>query len=169
MVAPKTPPEKPEGPLQPVDTSSQVSTKVAEASLEDIPTGISPIAAVSRTRSITPLVDAMELQENANKALKDLLTAKASIDAHRELAIELCQNESQAAESIKEAKAVCSWVTLDAQTTCSLLTLDTKTNCSWVILEAKTACSGGGQGSQDNQRPYHPRGQSYLFQNHQRD
>ena len=118
---------------------------MAEASLEDIPTSISPIAAVSRTRSITPLVDAMELQENANKALKDLLTAKASIDAHRqravwELAIELCQNESQAAESIKEAKAVCSWVTLDAQTTCSWLTLDTKTNCSWVILEAKTAC-----------------------------
>ena len=88
----------------------------------------------------------MELWANANKALEDLLTTKVSIDTHRqrdiwELCIELCWNESQAAESIKEAKAVCSWATLDAQTTCSWLTLDAKTNCSRVILEAKTACS----------------------------
>ena len=45
------------------------------------------------------------------------------------------------AESIKEAKAICSWVILDAQTTCSWLTLDAKTNCSWAILDTKTACS----------------------------
>ena len=88
----------------------------------------------------------MELWVNANKALKDLLITKASIDAHRqravwELGTELHQNESQAAESIKEAKAICSRATLDAQTTCSQLTLDAKTNCSWVILDAKTACS----------------------------
>ena len=119
----------------PVDTSSQVSPEVAEASLQDIPTSISPIAAVSRTRNITPLVDVMELWANANKALKDLLTTKASTDAHRwravwELGIELHQNKSQAAESIKETKAVCSQVTLDTQTTCSWLTIDTKTNCS---------------------------------------
>ena len=85
-------------------------------------------------------------RHNVNKALNDLLTTKASIDAHRqraiwELGIVLHQNESQAAESIKEAKAVCSQVTLDAQTTCSWLTLEAKTNCSWAILEAKTTCS----------------------------
>ena len=119
---------------------------MAEASLEDIPASISPIAAISRTRSVTPLVDAMELWANANKALKDLLTTKASIDTHRwraiwKLGIVLHQNESQAAKSIKQAKAVCSQVTLDAQTTCSQLTLEAKTNCSWAILEAKTACS----------------------------
>ena len=68
-VVPTTSPQKPEGPLQPVDTSSQVSAEVVEASLEDIPTSIPPIAAVSRTRSITPPVDAMELWANANKAL----------------------------------------------------------------------------------------------------
>ena len=49
-----TPPQKPEGPSQPVDTSSQVSAEVAEASLEDIPISISPIAAISRNGSITP-------------------------------------------------------------------------------------------------------------------
>ena len=118
---------------------------MAEASLEDIPTSISPIAAISRTGSITPPVDAMELWANANKALKDLLTTKASIDAHRQtafrgLGIVICHNESQAVESIKEAKAVCSWVTLDAQTTCSWLTLEAKTNCSQAILEARTTC-----------------------------
>ena len=146
VVVPMPPPQKSEELLQPVDTSSQVNAEVAEASLEGIPTSISPIAVASRARNITPLVDTMELWTNANKALKDLLTTKASIDAHRwkaiwELGTELHQNESQAAKSIKEAKAITSWATLDAQTTCSQLTLDAKTNCSWVILDAKTACS----------------------------
>ena len=134
MVVPMTPPQKSGEPLWPVDTSSQMSVQVAEASLGDIPASISPIAAVSRTRSVTPPMDIMELWTNANKALNDLLTTKASIDAWRwravwELGIVLCQNESQAAGSIKEAKAVCSQVTLDAWIT-----------CSWLILEAKTAC-----------------------------
>ena len=146
VAVPTTPPQKPERPPQPVDTSSQASAKVAEASLEDIPDSISPIATISRTRSITPPVDAMELQANANKALEDLLTTKASIDTHRqraiwELGIVLCCNESQAAKSIKQAKAVCSQAILDAQTTCSWLTLETKTNCSQAILEVKSACS----------------------------
>ena len=139
-------PQKPERPSQPVDTSSQVSTEAAEASLEDIPTSISPIAAVSRTRSITPPVDELELLASANKVLEDFLSTKASIDTHRwramwELGIALCQNESKAAESIKEAKAACSQVTLDAHATCSQLTLEARTNCSWAILEAKTTCS----------------------------
>ena len=143
---PTTPPQQLEGPLQPVDTSSQASTEAMEASLEDIPTNISPIAAISRTRSVTPPVDALELWANAHKALEDLLATKASIDTHRwkaiwELGIVLCQNESQAAESIKQAKASCSQVTLDAHTICSQLTLEAKTNCSQAILEAKTACS----------------------------
>ena len=124
MVIPMPLPQKSEELLQPIDTSSQASAEVAEASLEGIPTSISPIAAVSRARSITPLVDAMELWANANKALEDLLTTRVSIDVHRwraiwELGTELCQNESQAAKSIKEAKAIFSWVTLGAQTTCS--------------------------------------------------
>ena len=141
-----TPPQKPERPPQPVDISSQVSAEAAEASLEDIPASTSPIAAVSRTGSITPPVDELELQANANKALEDILPTKASIDTHRwramwELSIALHQSESQAAESIKEVKAACSQATLNAHTTCSWLNLEAKTNCSQVILEAKTACS----------------------------
>ena len=140
------PPQKTERPSQPVDTSSQASTKVAEASLENIPTSLSPIAAISRTGSSTPPVDELELWASVNKALEDFLSTKASIDTHRqravwELGIALCQSKSRVAKSIKEAKAACSQATLDAHATCSQLTLKAKTNCSWVILEAKTTCS----------------------------
>ena len=126
-VVPMTPPQKPEGPPWPVDTSSQANAEVMEASLVDIPASISPIAAISRTRSIPPPVDELELWANANKALEDFLTTKASIDACRQraiwdLSIVLHESESQAAESIKEAKAACSQATLYAQTTCSWLT-----------------------------------------------
>ena len=60
---------------------------------------ISPIAAASWPRSITPPVDTMELWENANKALEELLATKASIDTCRwraiwELGMELHQNKS---------------------------------------------------------------------------
>ena len=95
-----------------LDISSQASAQdhaeMAEASLEGVPTTISPIAATTRFESITPSADVAELKENANKALKELLAMKASIDAHRqravwELGMELHQNESKATKSLKEA------------------------------------------------------------------
>ena len=65
--------------------------------------------------------------------------------------MELHQNESQVTESIKETKAICSQVTLDAEvlcfatikeakTICSHVTLDTKATCSWVTLDTKAVC-----------------------------
>ena len=80
----------------------------------------------TRSRSITPPEDTAELQENANKALEELLATKSSIDACRqralwELGMELCQNESKTAESIKEARAICSHVTLDAEALCFVI------------------------------------------------
>ena len=90
----------------------------------------------------------MELQENANKGLKELLTTIASIDAHRqraiwELGMELRQNKSQASKSIKEAKAVCSQVMLDAQASCFGTVKEAKAACIAVVKEAKMtrACS----------------------------
>ena len=67
----------------------------------------------------------------SNKALEELLVTKASSDACKqraiwELGMELHQNESQATESIKEAKAICSWVTLDAKTACSVAVKEAK-------------------------------------------
>ena len=58
-----------------------------------------------------------------------------------ELGVALCQNESKAAASIKEAKTACSQATLNSHATCSWLTLEAKTNCSQAILEVKTICS----------------------------
>ena len=138
-----TPPWKPEGPLQAVNTSSQVSIEVVEASLEDIPTNISPTAAISRSRSVSPLVDLAELWTNANRTLDDLLNTKGSIDARIwravwELGVILHQNESQVATSIKEAKVICSQVTLDAQTACSWLILEAKTDFLVAVKKAKT-------------------------------
>ena len=103
---------------------------------------------------VTPPADAAELQENSNKALEELLATKASIDTHRwraiwELGMELHQNESKATESIKEARVVCSWVTLDAKALCfttvkeakaiwSSVTLDSKALFFTMVKEAKT-------------------------------
>ena len=93
VVTPMPPPKKSGELLQPVDTSSQASAEVAEASLEGIPTSISPIAVASRTGSITPMVDAMSFGQT--KPSRICLTTKASSDACRqravwELGIELC-------------------------------------------------------------------------------
>ena len=135
-------PHKPKELLQLVDTLSQASAKMAEESLGGIPTTISPIAMTTRSGSITPPADAAELQENANKALEELLATKASIDAHRhqaiwELGMELHQNESEATKSIKETRAICSWVTLDAKALCFATIKETTAICSYVTLDAK--------------------------------
>ena len=139
------PSHQPKELLQPVDTSSQVSTEMAEASLEGIPTSISPIAGTSRSESISPPVDAIELHANANKALQELLSTKASIDTCRqraiwELGIELWQKESKAVESIKEAKAACSQDNLDAQALSFMTVKEAKAICSRATLEAKAIC-----------------------------
>ena len=146
------PPHKPKELPKLVDTSSQVSTlddvEMAEASLEVVPTTISPIAMTTRSRSITPPADAAELWEKANKALEELLATKSSIDAHRqrairELGMELCQIESETAESIKEARAVCSHVTMHAEVLCFSTVKEAKVTCIQTIKEAKAthACT----------------------------
>ena len=155
------PPNKPKELPQPVDTSSQLSAlddaEMAEASLEGVPTTISPIAVTTRSRNITPPADMAEIWENANKALEELLATKASIDTHRqraiwELGMELCRNESATADSIKEARAICSCVTLDTEALCFATVRgakvtyvqtikEAKTTCTCTIWEAKAACS----------------------------
>ena len=87
-----------------------------------------------------------ELQENANKALEELLATKASIDACRqtaiwELGIELCWNESETTESIKEARAICFCVTLDAKALCFTVIKEAKTTQACTIWEVEAACS----------------------------
>ena len=144
------PPHKPKELPQLVDTSSQVSTQdddeMAEASSEGVPTPISPIAMPTRSRSITPPTDTAELQENASKVLEELLATKASIDAHRqraiwELGMEHHWNESKTTKSIKEPRAICFHVSLDAKALCFATIKEAKTTQACTIWEAKAVCS----------------------------
>ena len=129
------PPHKLKDPPKPVDTSCQVSTlddvEMAETSLGEVPTTISPIAVAPRSRSITPPTDAGQLGEKANRALEELLATKSSIDISRqkavwELGMELCWNDSETAESIKEAKAICTRTIREAKTACSVAIREAK-------------------------------------------
>ena len=118
---------------------------MVEASLEEVPTTISPIAKTPGSRSGTPPADASHLQEKANKALEELLATKSSIDTHRqkvvwELGMELCQNDSETTESIKEARAICTHATLDAKALCSATVKEAKATCACTIQEAKALC-----------------------------
>ena len=93
---------------------------MAEASLGEVPTIISPIAVTPRSRSITPPADVGQLQEKANKGLEEVLATKSSINACRqkvvlELGMELHQNDSKTVESIREARAICTHVAMDAE------------------------------------------------------
>ena len=139
-------PQRPESLPPPANTSSQASIDEGEASLEDIPANISPIAAISRSDSTSALMDLTELQMNTNKALDDLLSTKGSIDARRQrdvwdLGVMLHQNESQAATTVHEARTICSQTSLGIWTACSKLILETKTGYLVAVKEAKTTRS----------------------------
>ena len=129
-----------------MDSSSQVSTpddaEMAEASLEEISTTISPIAEAPGPSSSTPPTDTSHLWEKANKALGELLATKSFINAHRwkvvwELGMELCQNDSETTESIKEARDICTHATQDAEALCSTTVKEAKATCAHTIQEAK--------------------------------
>ena len=85
-VATTSPPQKSEVTIPPVDTSSQTTMEEVEGSLEDIPANISPIDAIHSSRSASPLVDPLELQANANRAIENMLHLKRSLDVKRQRA-----------------------------------------------------------------------------------
>ena len=121
---------KPSGHLIPGEHSDDI--EMAEASLGEVPTIISPIAVTPRSRSITPPADVGQLWENTNKALEELLATKSSIDVCRqkavwELGMELHQNDSKTAESIKEARAICTCTIWEAKTACSVAIREAET------------------------------------------
>ena len=140
------PPQKSQVTVPPVDTSSQASIEEAEGSLEDIPTNISPIAAIYSSRSASPLVDPSELQANANRAIDNMLHLKRSLDIKRqratwELGVLLHQNKSQGAASIATAKAIYSQAVLEAKTNFLATVMEAKTTRCHSIQAAEAACS----------------------------
>ena len=119
---------------------------MAEASLEEVPMTISPIAMTPGSWSSIHPTAAGHLQEKANKALEELLAPKSSIEAGRwkvfwELGMELCQNDCETVESIIEARAICTCTTLDAKALCSATVKEAKATCTHTIWEAEAFCS----------------------------
>ena len=93
-------PTKLEDFARPVDTSSQVSAP-GDAEMQDGPPGGNPCCLLSyspdnqQPSGDAPGSDAVHPQEEANKALGELLVIKSSIDAHQqklvwELSMALC-------------------------------------------------------------------------------
>ena len=102
-----------------------------DASLEEIPTPSSPTAEVPEPNSDTPPTDVAHLQEEANKALGDLLMVKSSIDAHQqklvsEFTMAICENHSETTESVKEAKTICTCSLQEAENCCSVAIKETE-------------------------------------------
>ena len=135
---------------RPANTSSQVSTpddaEMAEASLEEIPTAPSPTVETPGPSGSSPPADAGHLWEEANKALGRLLATKLSINTHWqklvwELGMDLCQNDSETSESIKEANVICAHSTQEAETLCSTTIKEAKASCVHSIQEAESLCS----------------------------
>ena len=140
-----SPPQKSEVTVPPVDMSSQASMEEAEGSPEGIPTNISLIAAVCSSRSASPLVDASELQANANRAIDNMLHLKRSLDVKRqratwEFGAILHQNESQGVALIAAAKAVCSQAVTEAKTNHQTAATEAKTTKHCPIQAAEVTC-----------------------------
>ena len=75
--------------------------------------------------------------------------------------MELCQNDPETVESIKEARAICTHTTLDAEALCSATVKEAKATYTHTIWKAKTLCStairdaktqGASQGDSLHQR-----------------
>ena len=81
------PPQKAEVPAPPLDTSSQASVEEVETSLESNPINVYPPMAACSSHSDSPMVDLMELQEDANLAVNYMLSVKRSLDLKRQQAI----------------------------------------------------------------------------------
>ena len=114
---------------KPVDMSSQMSTpnnvEMEDASLEEIPTPSSLTVEALGPSSDALSPDVAHLWEEANKALGDLLVIKSSLDAHHqklvlEFDMALHENDSEAMESIKEAKGICTHSIWESQDCCSV-------------------------------------------------
>ena len=143
VTATMSPPCRSEVTTPPADTSSQASIEEAEGSLEDVPTNISLIAAAYSSRSISPPVDLLELQANANRAIDNMLHLKGTLNIKRqraawELGVLVHQIEAQESALVNEAEAIRSQAIFDAQMICSQSVLEAKTNCLVAVREAKT-------------------------------
>ena len=134
-------------PVQPLDTSSQVSAAEMEGSIGSNPVCNSPIAVVYSSCSGSPMMDLSELQANANLAVNQMLSNKRSLDLDRQWAIQdfvvlLQQWEAEEATTNKRARTVHSRNDLNARVKCAKAVMKAKYEYSVAVQEARaTRCN----------------------------
>ena len=115
-----------------------------------------PVETLGPSRE-APSLDVAQLQEEANKALGQLLAARSFIDAQwrkqvSNFGMALCQNELETTEAIKEAKALCAHTIQDVETCWAariskakvlhaICIKEIEDNCSHASAEAENSCS----------------------------
>ena len=126
-----SPPQKTEVPVQPLDTSSQVSVAETEASMESNPICNSPTAVAYSSHSDSPTMDLPEFQADAHLAVNQMLSIKRSLNLKRQWAIwdfeaSLYQQEAEEAATNERAKIVHSRKDLKAKVKCARAVMKAK-------------------------------------------
>ena len=137
-----TPPQKAEVPSPPLDIFSQASVEEMETSLESNPIDVYPTTATGSSHGCSPMVDPMELQEDANLAANYMLSVKRSSELRRQQAVwdfkaSLCQQEAEEATANKKAKLINSRRNLDAKVGCAKVVMEAKYNYRMAIQKAR--------------------------------
>ena len=85
----------------------------------------------------------VQLQKEVYQALEHLLTTRSSLDTHwrkqvSDIEMALCQNESEATEAIREAKALCGSAIREAKAHCTTIIREAEAQHATLIREAET-------------------------------
>ena len=142
-----SPPQQAEAPVQPLDTSSQVSPVEMEGSMENNPIRYSPTAVVYSSHSDSPKMDLSELQADANMAVNQMLSIKRSSDLNRQQAIRdfealLKQQEAEEATANERARIVHSRSDLNAKVKFTKVVMKVKYEYRVAVQEARvTRCN----------------------------
>ena len=147
--------------IKPVDTSCQVSPQLSisdnaepdDLTLKEVSV---PVKTLGLGTGVLP-GDVVQLQKEVGKALGCLLVTRTSLNAHHrkqvsDFKMALCQNESETNEAIKEAKALCTCTTREAEAYQVMLTnkrevwyaaciKEAKANCVSIIAKVENWCS----------------------------
>ena len=147
MGADLPPPMKEEAPAPSLDTSSQASIEEMDTSLESNPINVYPSMATCSSHSGSPMMDLVELQEDANLAATHMLSVKRSSDIKRQWAIRdfkasLHQQEADEAMANERAKITHSRKNLEVKVGCAKVVMAAKYKYRIAVREARmTRCN----------------------------
>ena len=164
-----------------MDTSSQVSApeyvEIDDPTLEEIHVSPPCLDDTLGPSKEAPSVNVAQLQEEANKALDQLLATRSSLDARQrrqvsDFAMALHQIESETTEAIKEVRALCAPTIWDVETCqmaklseakvwhaacvkgiedrCSLALAEVENHYSTTIREAQSSSTSRAQSTQQS-------------------